>query len=360
VGERLEAIRREIDDVDTELQRLMNERARLAQAVAALKEEAPGPGRGFYRPEREAQILRRVQTRNEGPLPDEAVGRIFRELMSACLALEQPLQVAYLGPEGTFTQAATLKHFGHAVGMQPSTTIDAVFRAVEGGEADCGVVPVENSTEGMVTHTLDMFLRSPLRVTGEVALRVQLQLASRATDLGEVTRIYGHQQALAQARGWLDVHLPRVPRQPSPSNAQAAAQAAGHPDAAAICSDAAAELHGLAILAPRIEDEPDNTTRFLVIGPDPVPPSGSDKTSLLLSALNRPGTLHRLLTPLAKQGLSMTRIESRPSRQGLWDYVFFVDIEGHSDDSPVAGALAELEETAALCRVLGSYPKAVS
>ncbi|TVQ86983.1 MAG: prephenate dehydratase [Chromatiaceae bacterium] len=356
--ERLQQVRSRIDHIDGELLRLISERATLAQQVARIKEETGALGH-FYRPEREADILRRIKSQNPGPLEGEEVARLFREIMSACLALERPLAVGYLGPEGTFTQAAALKHFGHSVQALPFGAIGDVFREVEAGSCNFGVVPVENSTEGVVNHTLDMFMRSPLRIAGEVTLRIHHHLLGRGERLDAVLRIFSHQQSLAQCRGWLDRHLPRAERIAVGSNAEAARLAALHADSAAVAGEAAAVLYDLNILAERIEDEPGNTTRFLVIGREDAPPSGCDKTSLLLSCRNEAGALHRLLTPLAQQGISMTRIESRPSRQGVWDYVFFVDISGHREAPEVAAALAALRAAANLCKVLGSYPEAV-
>jgi chorismate mutase/prephenate dehydratase len=351
-------IRRRIDAIDADLLRLISERAACAQEVAKIKDEND-PGPHYYRPEREAEILRRIKARNPGPLDDEEVARLFREIMSACLALEKPLSVGYLGPEGTFTQAAALKHFGHSVRTLPFGTIGDIFREVEAGSCNFGVVPVENSTEGVVNHTLDMFMSSPLRIAGEVTLRIHHHLMTKAAEFGAVQRVFSHQQSLAQCRGWLDRHLPNAERVPVGSNAEAAKLASQSPDSAAVAGEAAAELYDLRILADRIEDEPGNTTRFLVIGPKDAPVSGRDKTSMLLSCRNEAGGLHRLLTAFADQGISMTRIESRPSRQGVWDYVFFVDICGHRDDVAVGEALAKLKDAANLCKVLGSYPEAV-
>jgi len=355
--DKLKAVRDRIDALDEQIQALINERAACAQAVAALKNG--GDAASFYRPEREAKILRKILARNTGPLSGEEMARLFREIMSACLALEQPLCIAYLGPEGTFTQAAALKHFGHSVNTDSHLTIDEVFREVEAGACHYGVVPVENSTEGVITHTLDMFLNSPLKITGEVQLRVHHNLLSTLDDLSTVRRVYSHQQSLAQCRGWLDEHLAGVERIAVSSNAEAARLATQDKEAAAIASLEAANIYGLRALVANIEDEPDNTTRFLVIGREPVPPSGKDKTSLLLSASNKPGALHCLLSPLAQHGISMTRIESRPSRRGVWEYVFFVDIEGHAAETQVAQALDELRAEAAMLKVLGSYPRAI-
>lgn len=354
----LQTLRERIDALDAQIQELLNERARCAQQVAQAK-IAQGEQTDFYRPEREAEVLRRVRERNRGPLPDAEVTRLFREIMSACLALEKPLLIGYLGPEGTFTQAAVQKHFGHSVRTQAQPAIDVVFREVEAGDCDYGVVPIENSTEGVVNHTLDMFLRSPLRICGEVSLRIELHLLSRESELAAVQRVYAHQQALAQCREWLDANLPRAERIAVSSNGEAARRVAQEAGAAAVAGETAAELYGLTRLASRIEDEPGNTTRFLVIGKQAVGRSGQDKTSLLISVKNAPGALYRMLEPMARHGLSMTRIESRPSRRGIWDYVFFVDIEGHVEDEQVAAALKELEQHASLFKVLGSYPRAV-
>jgi chorismate mutase/prephenate dehydratase len=357
-AQQLRAIRDEIDALDLQIQAAISQRARLAQEVARIKLGADPQGL-FYRPEREAHVLRRVMERNQGPLSDEEIARLFREIMSACLALEQPLHIAFLGPEGTFTQAAALKQFGHSVATQPFNSIPDVFREVESGSCHYGVVPVENSTEGVVSHTLDMFLGSPLRICGEVTLRINHNLMARDGDVGGVLAVYSHSQSLAQCRSWLDRHLPHAERIAVGSNAEAARLAGERPGAAAIAGEAAAELYGLTILSRNIEDEPGNTTRFLVVGKQVVPPTGSDKTSLLVSTQNVAGGLHRLLTPLAQHGISMTRIESRPSRRGIWEYVFFLDIEGHEQDETVARALADLQRAAGMYKVLGSYPRAV-
>ncbi|HEC18890.1 MAG TPA: prephenate dehydratase [Gammaproteobacteria bacterium] len=356
--DKLDKIRQQIDALDEKLQALISERARLAQQVAEVK-QARGDDAVFYRPAREAAVLREVLARNEGPLPGEAMARLFREIMSACLALEQPLKVAFLGPEGTFTQAAALKHFGHAVDTVPLSAIDEVFREVRAGAVNYGVVPVENSTEGVVNHTLDMFMQSSLTICGEVDLRVHHHLLSRQQDRKKLQRIYSHQQSLAQCREWLDAHLPDVERVSVSSNAEAARRAAEEDNTAAIASDVAAELYGLEVLKANIEDNPDNITRFLIIGHQAVPPSGDDKTSLLISARNKPGALYQLLKPFAENDISMNRIESRPSRLTNWEYVFFIDINGHVEDEKVAQCLDTLREEAAMLKVLGSYPRAV-
>lgn len=354
----LQSLRERIDDIDGQLQDLLNERAACAQQVAQVK-QTTDPDAKFYRAEREAQVLRKVRDRNQGPLPDEEVTRLFREIMSVCLALEKPLKVGFLGPEGTFTQAAALKQFGHSVKTLPLGAIDEVFREVESGGADYGVVPVENSTEGVVNHTLDMFLRSPLHICGDVELRIHHHLMSQGESLDVVQRVYSHQQSLAQCREWLNANLPQAERIAVSSNAEAARCASQEAGTAAIAGETAAEIYGLNALVANVEDDPDNTTRFLVIGKERVAPSGKDKTSILVSARNQPGALHKLLEPIARNNLSMTRIESRPSRQSTWDYVFFVDLEGHAEESHVAKALKELEAEAAMFKWLGSYPQAV-
>jgi chorismate mutase/prephenate dehydratase len=353
----LREIRERIDTLDDEIHRLLNDRAAAAQEVARIK-LAEDPEAQFYRPERETAILQRIMARNTGPLENEEVARLFREIMSACLALEQPLSIAFLGPEGTFTQAATLKHFGHSVRTLSLSSIPDVFREVESGSCHFGVVPVENSTEGVVSHTLDTFLSSPLRICGEVMLRIHHHLLSHA-DRDQVETVYSHQQSFAQCRGWLNRYLPQAEQVAVGTNAEAARLAAERPNTAAIAGWTAAELYRLPVLSKNIEDEPGNTTRFLVIGKRDSGPSGEDKTSLMLSTLNRAGGLHALLTPFAEYGISMTRIESRPSRRGRWDYVFFVDLDGHRTDENVTKALEVLESEATEFRVLGSYPKAV-
>jgi chorismate mutase/prephenate dehydratase len=355
---KLKAIRERIDQLDQQIQQLIVARAEAAQEVARIK-LAEDPDTVFYRPEREAGVLRQVKRRETGPLDPEELARLFREIMSVCLALEQPLNVAFLGPEGTFTQAAALKHFGHSVRTHSLGSIPDIFREVEAGACDFGVVPVENSTEGVVSHTLDTFVNSPLRICGEVTLRIKHNLLGRGGDLAAIRRVYSHSQSLAQCRGWLDLHLPAAERIAVGSNAEAARLAAEEADAAAIAGDSAGEIYQLKTLAASIEDEPGNTTRFLVIGKQDASPSGDDKTSLMFTTLNRAGGLHAMLSPFAQNGISMSRIESRPSRRGQWDYVFFVDVDGHREDERLRQALGELDRVAAQVKILGSYPKAV-
>jgi chorismate mutase/prephenate dehydratase len=354
----LRKIRDRIDALDAAIQDMLNERAACAKEIAAIKRQQ-GDSESFYRPEREAEILRTIQQRNPGPLSNEEIARLFREIMSACLALEQVLKVAYLGPEGTFTQSAALKHFGHSVDTVSLGSIEDVFREVESAAANYGVVPIENSTEGVITHTLDNFIDSSLKICGEVELRIHHHLLSKQGDAAGLERVYSHHQSLAQCRRWLNANMPGVERVPVNSNAEAAMKAAADERSAAIAGESAADLYGLRIAVSNIEDEPDNTTRFLVIGHEEVQPSGHDKTSLLVSSDNRPGALYRLLKPLAENNISMTRIESRPSRREMWDYVFFVDIEGHIGDEKVAAALHVLRNESSILKILGSYPRAV-
>ena len=357
MSDKLLQLRDKIDQLDEQIQKLITERAQVAEEVARAKQDAGN--NVFYRAEREAQVLRKVMDRNQGPLSDEEMARLFREIMSACLALERVMNIAFLGPEGTFTQAAALKHFGHSVQTLPMTTIGDVFREVESGAASYGVVPIENSTEGVVNHTLDEFMNSSLHICGEVELRIHHHLLGKVDRVEDITRVYSHQQSFAQCRKWLDTHLTEVEQVDVNSNAEAARLASKETGAAAIAGESAAEIYELNTIVGNIEDEPDNTTRFLVIGQRTTPASGEDKTSMLVSAINKPGALHAMLQPLASNSISMTRIESRPSRQGMWNYVFFIDIEGHTDDANVANALKELEQAASMVKVLGSYPKAV-
>jgi chorismate mutase / prephenate dehydratase len=357
----LAAVRKRIDAVDERIHALISERAQLAQLVGISKHRE-GRTVDFYRPEREAEVLRMARARNKGPLRDEEVLRLFREIMSACLAQQEPLKVAFLGPEGTFTQAAVLQHFGHSVRALALASIDEVFHEVEAGHADFGVVPIENSTEGTVNNTLDRFLASPLTLCGEIEVRIRQYLMAATDSLRRVQRVCSHPQSLAQCRGWLDEHLPDVERVPVSSNAEGARRARDEKGSAAIAGQAAAEIYGLTVLASEIEDRADNTTRFVVMGRKLFEPSGEDRTTFLaaVSHDDAPGALFRLLEPLAKHRISMTRIESRPSHRRKWDYVFFIDIEGHVQDAKVAKALAALEKRASLFRVLGSYPRAVT
>ncbi len=353
MSENLQHLRDQIDALDASILQLINQRAAHAQTIGRLKNGS------VYRPEREAQVLRRIKELNPGPLDGEVAARLFREIMSACLALEKPLAVAFLGPLGTFSQSAALKQFGHAAAARPCASIDEVFRDVAAGSADYGVVPVENSTEGAINRTLDLLQDTSLKVCGEVDLRIHHHLLRKVAGTAGVKVLYSHGQSLAQCHEWLNRTLPDVPRVSVASNAEAARLAAADDTVLAIAGEIAAEIYGLTRLHDNIEDEPDNTTRFLVISQHDAPPSGRDKTSLLMSAHNRPGAVVELLQPLAQHGVSMTKFESRPARSGLWEYVFFVDLEGHRDDAPVAAALAALHDKAAFLKILGSYPVSV-
>ncbi len=353
MSDQLIALRNQIDALDGQVLQLLNERARLAQAIGHLKNGI------VYKPEREAQVVRRMQGANPGPLTAESVSVIYKEIMSACRSLEQPLTIAYLGPEGTFSEAAAIKHFGHAAIGLPCASIDAVFQAVDRGEAHYGVAPVENSTEGAVNRTLDLMLNSPLQICGEVMLRVRQHLMRKGDSLEGVQVVYSHAQSLAQCHEWLSQHLPGVATIRVTSNGEAARMAAENPAAAAIAGELAAERHGLAIIARDIEDEPNNTTRFLVLGREDTAPSGRDKTSLVISVHNRPGALLELLQPFAGHGIGLAKLESRPARSGAWEYVFYVDLEGHVSDPNIQHALKAVESHCTFLKVLGAYPLAV-
>jgi chorismate mutase/prephenate dehydratase len=354
MADHLKTFRVQIDALDDQLLRLFNERAALAQDVGKMKGSAV-----VYRPEREAQVLRRLTENNPGPLPAKTIAHLFGELISACRAQEELLSVACLGPRGTFSEEAVGKHFGAQVPSVMCASIDDVFRTVASGSVGYGVVPVENSTDGGVGRTMDLLLISPLKVCGEILLPVHQNLLSKAAATTHIKRIYSHSQSLSQCSTWLMQNMPNVECIPVASNAEAARRAAGDVEAAAIAGRAAAEHYDLSILAASIEDDPNNTTRFAVIAAQEVPASGKDKTSFVMSSQNRPGAMFDLLKPLAAHKVSMTRLESRPSRTGLWEYVFFVDVEGHQDDVPVQTALSEIREKAGFVKVLGSYPVAV-
>jgi chorismate mutase/prephenate dehydratase len=356
MADELEKIRREIDRLDDELAALVERRAAQAKKVGELK-----AGAAAYRPERESQILGRVMQQARVLAP-QRMAAVFREIISACRGLEEAIGVSYLGPEGTFSEQAVRKHFGAAVEALPVASVDEAFRRCESGGAQFTVVPVENSTEGVVGRTLDLLVTTPLRICAEIELRVQQNLLSKAANLGAIRKIYSHSQSLAQCNGWLAQNLPHAERVPVASNAEAAQRAAQEAGAGAIAGLAAGERYGLETLARAIENEPDNTTRFLVLGNVDPAPSGRDRTSLVVSAENRPGAVHALLTPLAAHGVSMSRIESRPARArtALWEYLFFIDVEGHQKDAHVAHALAALRAQAPYFKILGSYPVAVS
>ena len=356
--QRMSELRVMIDAVDDELLQLLNRRAALTTEVGDVK-RASGTVTEFYRPEREARILRRLVEANPGPLPDEDLVRVMREIISTCLSLEHALRVAYLGPEGTYTHAAVMKHFGGAIEPVANTSVGEVFREVESRACDYGVVPIENSVGGSINQTLDCLSESSLRICAEIVLAVHHQLLTNVSSLEKVQRVYAHEQALAQCRCWLDRHLPAAERIAFSSNAAAARRARQEAGSAAIASIDAGRRYGLTALASNIEDFPHNTTRFAVLGRAIPRDSGDDVTSVMFGLPNKAGALHAILSVLAERGISMTRIESRPARNGVWDYLFFVDLLGHNDDPVVAAALAEIENRASLFKLLGSYPRAI-
>ncbi len=354
--QRLAPLREAIDEVDRQLLELVNRRARLAQDVGVAKHELGGADVAVLRPEREAQIIRALQQANPGPLPAESVQAIWAEIISSCRGLERGLRVAYLGPEGTYSEMAALAHFGHAIDAVPYPSIDAVFRAVETGETDLGIVPVENSTEGAVNRTLDLFLSSPVQISGEHSLKIHQCLMTQSGTLEGVERVLAHPQSLAQCHGWLNQHCPDLGREAISSNAEAARLASLDPGVAAIAGEPAARKWGLKLVAAGIQDDPHNRTRFVAIGHHDTPPSGHDKTSLIVAVPNRAGAVFELLQPLAGNGVSMSRLESRPARTGQWEYYFYLDLVGHRQDPAVTAALQTLEQVAAYCKLLGSYP----
>ncbi|MCL4746722.1 MAG: prephenate dehydratase [Burkholderiaceae bacterium] len=353
--ERLGALRQRIDAVDARLLELLNERARIAREVGELKRETGAP---VFRPEREAQVLARVRQNNTGPLGGEGIVAIYREVISACRELERRQRVAYLGPAGTFSEQALVMFFGSGVEAIACPTIDEVFRSTEGGGADFGVVAVENSSEGAVNRSLDLLLQTPLRICGETSIAVRHNLMNRSGLLADARRICAHPQALAQCVGWLDRNCPGVERSPVASNAEGARMAAANDGVAAVAGDSAATRYALQIVSGGIQDDPNNRTRFAIVGRYDCDPSGDDQTSLILSVPDRAGAVHALIEPLARHGVSMKRFESRPARHGTWEYYFYIDVIGHQRDEKVSAALSELRANAAFFKVVGSYPRA--
>jgi chorismate mutase/prephenate dehydratase len=353
---KLKPLREQIDAIDAQILDLLNRRARVAQEVGHVKAEVNAP---VFRPEREAQVLASVAQRNPGPLHSGDLQTIFREIMSACRALEKRVTVAYLGPAGTYSEQAVTMQFGQAVEGLPCASIDEVFRATEAGTADFGVVPVENSSEGVVNRTLDLLLQTTLAISGEVSIPVHHSLMTGNGSMDGVKRICAHSQALAQCQAWLNQNYPNIERQAVASNGEAARIASEDPTAASIAGEFAGQKYNLQVVKAHVQDDPHNRTRFAVIGRLQTTPSGKDQTSLVLSVPNKAGAVYNLLAPLAKHGVSMTRFESRPARMGTWEYYFYVDIEGHLQDGKVSKALAELKENAAFFRVLGSYPSSL-
>jgi chorismate mutase/prephenate dehydratase len=347
--------RSRINDLDEQILDLLNQRAHAALAIGELKRQHALP---YFVPEREAQVVDRILARNHGPLGAESVRSIWREILSASLALEHPLAVAYLGPAGTYTHQAAVQRFGSSAELLPVRTIGEVFDEIDRGRAEFGVVPVENSTEGAVHVTLDRLMESDLLITGEVVLEIAHQLLSRAGELAEVKTVCSHPQALAQCRQWLAANLPDVATQEMPSTTVAAERAREDPTVAAIASELAARLYDLPVLRQRIEDNPYNSTRFLVLGRRATSPTGRDKTSILFSMKNEPGVLYRILEPFARTGLNLTKIESRPTRRRPWEFVNFVDFEGHCETDRVRAVLADVRERCQFLKILGSYPAA--
>ena len=351
------SLRAQIDALDRELLALLNRRAALALQVGEIKKRE---GSAVFRPEREAQVIDGLKAENRGPLPNESVAPIWREIMSASRSLETPLRIAYLGPAGTFSELAALGYFGASIVHVPCGSIDEVFRASSGGAADFGVVPVENSTEGVVARSLDLFLTTPLAIVGETSLYVRHNLMRKIEGMKDIEAVCAHPQALAQCHAWLTQHLPNVERRPVASNAEGALQASQNDKLAAIASERASSEYGLHVLSPAIQDDPHNRTRFAVVAlpsqhPQPRA-SGHDCTSLVVSVPNKPGAVHDMLVPLKNHGVSMTRFESRPARSGQWEYYFYIDIDGHPDQPHVATALAELRNACAFFKMLGTYP----
>ena len=353
--QRLAPLRAQIDAIDQELLELISKRAKAAQEVGHIKNESSAP---IFRPERENQVIQNVLQKNPGPLLADGLASIWREIMSACRALESKQTIAYLGPTGTFSEQAAHQFFGQSISGLPCVSLDEVFKAVEKGAATFGVVPVENSSEGAVSRTLDLLLESPLQISGEVVLPIRHHLLTKHGNLDGVKTVCAHAQALAQCQQWLSVHAPQLQRQAVSSNAEAARMASKDSSIAAIAGEPAQLAYGLQIVAAQIQDDPNNRTRFVVIGQYACQPCGQDQTSLVLSVANQPGAVHHLLGPLAKHGVSMTRFESRPARKGSWEYHFYIDIEGHTSDAKVATAIAELKTIAAFYKNLGSYPRA--
>ena len=353
IEDKLQPLREQIDALDAQILALLNRRAEVAQEVGYVKAETNAP---VFRPEREVQVLRKVADRNPGPLLAGDVQTIFRELMSACRALEKRVVVAYLGPAGTFSEQAVYQQFGHSVEGMACVSIDEVFRAAEAGTADFGVVPIENSSEGVINRTLDLLLQTTLSISGEVSMPVHHSLMTKAGTMDGIARICAHSQALAQCNAWLNQHFSNIERVAVASNAEAARMARDDASVAAIAGEIAAQTYDLVIVHAHIQDDPHNRTRFAVIGQLQTSPSGKDQTSIVLSVQNKAGAVYKLLSPLATHGVSMTRFESRPARTGAWEYFFYVDVEGHEQNDNVAKALAELKQSAAFYKLLGSYP----
>ncbi len=357
MSEDIKKIRNKIDSLDKEILELLNERANQAIKISKEKKKIDNSD-NFYSPEREAQVINTIKKINSGPLTDDSIIKIYREIMSSCLSLEAPLKVSYLGPEGTYTQIAAKNHFGASVLSVSKSSVEEVFMSVERRETHYGVVPVENSTQGIVSSTLDMFMKSSLKISGEIEMLIHHNVLSKCKVLSDIKKIYAHPQSFSQCKEWLDKNLPNCEKINSASNADAALVISKEKNSAAIASDSAAEIYSLNILAKNIEDNHNNSTRFLVIGDRNTEPSGKDKTSIIVSTKNNSGALYDLLEPLSKYKVSMTRIESRPSRHNNWEYIFYLDLDGHIKDNSLKKANDEIKKKASLYRFLGSYPAA--
>lgn len=353
--DKLQKLREQIDRIDDQLLELLNQRARVVLEVGHLKERNDDL---FYVPSREKKIYERLTGGNPGPFPNDAVHKVFREIISASLNMEMPLQVAFLGPQTTFTHQAAMQQFGLSAALVPLKSIPAVFDEVERGRAHYGVIPVENSTEGVVNHTLDMFINSELKIIAEIMLEISHHLLSKSGRIEQITKIISHPQPLAQCRHWLETNLPDIPLVDVSSTAAAAQMVAEDESAAAIASSAAAAHYGLQVVKARIEDNPHNFTRFLVVGKKAPGKGGDDKTSIMFSIKDEPGILYRMLEPFSKRQINLTKIESRPMKQKAWEYVFFLDLMGHCDDEQIAAAIEELRPHCHFLKILGSYPQA--
>ena len=348
-------IRKNIDLIDSTIVDLLNKRAKEAVNISKEKQKSDNSD-NFYNAEREAQVIRRIKELNKGPLTDKEISSIYQEIMSACLSLEAPLKVSYLGPQGTYTQAATQSHFGNSILSVPKSNVEDVFSSVELRESHYGVVPVENSTQGIVSSTLDMFMNSNLKISGEIEIPIHHNILSKSEKFSEIKKVYAHPQSFSQCRTWLEKNLPKAKKINASSNAEAALIASKEKSTAAIASEIAAEIYGLGILSRSLEDNHNNSTRFLVIGDRDTDPSGADKTTIIVSTKNNSGALYNLLEPLSKHQVSMTRIESRPSRNNNWEYLFYLDLDGHIKDQSLMKASEEIKKQASLYRFLGSYP----
>ncbi|MDY0268376.1 prephenate dehydratase [Trichloromonas sp.] len=354
-ADNLSELRQAIDDIDDRILDLLNRRASVVIEVGKAK---AGQSKDFYVPSRERAIYERLTAANPGPFPSEAIRKVFREIISASLSLEQPMKVAFLGPQGTFTHAAAMQQFGFSAQLMPQKSIPAIFEEVARGRAPYGVVPVENSTEGVVSHTLDMFMESDLKINAEIMLGISHFLMSRSGRMTDIKKVVSHPQPLAQCRKWLEENLPHVPLVDVGSTALAAQMALEDESFGAIASEMAATLYGLQVVKERIEDNPNNFTRFLVIGRNTPERSGRDKTSLMFSIKDQPGILYRMLEPFSKREINLSKIESRPMKKKAWEYIFFLDLEGHIDDEPIRAAVNELKDYCQFLKVLGSYPRA--